>query len=187
MNLVLASNSPRRAELLKKLGFSFEVKRFSFDESVPDLLPAHEHAEHIATKKIQQLPLEIFQDATILTADTTVVLDDTVLGKPTSREGAITMLQSLSSNTHLVITGVAIRSAKSLISFSESTEVQFSPLRYSEIESYIDKYEPYDKAGAYGIQEWIGMIGIQSIKGCYYNVMGLPSREVYENLRQLGF
>jgi septum formation protein len=129
----------------------------------------------------------LFENTAVLTADTTVVLNKNVLGKPKDRLEAINMLSALSGNEHQVITGVSIRTALTTISFDESTTVRFKHLKNTEIIQYVDSYKPYDKAGAYGIQEWIGMIGIESIEGCYYNVMGLPTKRVYQELTKLGF
>lgn len=186
MRLLLASKSPRRRQLLAELGYPVEIVSVDVDEHVPPTLPAAEVAEHLARRKAAAYPLSaIADDAVLVTADTTVVLDHTVLGKPTSRQEAIHMLQCLNGHAHTVYTGVCLRTKAQEVSFTEATTVHFTTLTDTEITHYVDHYHPYDKAGAYGIQEWIGMIGISHIEGCYYNVMGLPLARLYRELKAL--
>lgn len=186
MKLLLASKSPRRRQLLGELGFPIEFISLDVDEHVPLDTPAAETAELLARRKAEACPTErITNDAILVTADTVVVLDDKVLGKPANHQQALEMLRSLADNRHTVFTGVCLRTQRHTLSFTEKTDVYFRPLNDDELTYYIDNYRPYDKAGAYGIQEWIGMVGISRIEGCYYNVMGLPLARVYEAIRQL--
>ena len=179
--LILASNSPRRKEILANAGFEFKVETISVNEDYPQELDHHKVAEYLAVKKGSFYP-DIFDHHTIITADTTVVTDSEILNKPKNEEEAHKMLRSLSGNAHQVITGVCIISPSQKVSFSEATKVFFGKIDDREIQHYISKYQPFDKAGAYGIQEWIGMIGIDRIEGSYYNVMGLPIRKIYRQL-----
>lgn len=181
--LVLASGSARRKEILESLGFEFEVRKANYNEEVPGYIPMVETAEYLAKYKNETIKKE--NDEIILTADTVVILNDRLMGKPSDELEAKTMLLNLSDTTHQVITGVCISSNTNKITFSAMTEVTFGHLSKEEIEWYVEKYKPLDKAGAYGIQEWIGQIGIDSIKGSYYNVVGLPSHEVYRALTQV--
>ena len=181
MKLVLSSNSPRRKELLAGLGVPFEIRVVpDIDESYPLSLPVHEIAQYIAKKKAAFY--DISSDEILITADTIVVVDNTILGKPDNDSEARQMLAALSGKTHLVITGVCIMSLERQRSFSVTTEVTFKDLSQEEIDFYIQHYHPFDKAGSYGIQEWIGYIGVTSIKGSYFNVMGLPIQRIYEEL-----
>lgn len=185
MKLLLASKSPRRRELLAQLGFPMETIDIDVDEYLTSPLPAAEVAEHLARRKADACPAGKLTDDTVLvTADTVVVHKGDILGKPHSRDEAIAMLNSLSGDRHTVYTGVCLRSNKQDFSFTESTTVVFNKLTDDDIKHYVDTYRPYDKAGAYGIQEWIGMVGIGSIEGCYYNVMGLPVARLYDSLRK---
>ena len=185
--IILASGSPRRKQLLELAEITFEVVVSETDESYPkELLPA-EIALHIAENKAltvqAKLSTENNIDAhTIIAADTVVVLENTIIGKPTDRKNAIDILSCLSGKIHKVITGVCILSGIKRIVFAEETEVEFYELSISQIEHYIDQYKPYDKAGAYAIQEWIGAVGIKSIRGDFYNVMGLPISRVVKEL-----
>lgn len=185
MQLVLASKSPRRRQLLAELGFPVKTVSFEVDEHVaPTLLP-HEVAEHLAKRKAQAYPFaSLGADEVLVTADTVVVHGNDILGKPADRADAIHMLHSLSGEVHTVYTGVCLRSAQREISFTEATRVHFVSLSDDDILHYVDHYRPYDKAGAYGIQEWIGMVGVSHIEGCYYNVMGLPVSRLYQMLRE---
>jgi len=184
MRLLLASKSPRRRELLSLLGFPLEIVDVDVDEHIATPLPASEVAEHLARRKADAYGASRLADGDVLvTADTVVAHRDEILGKPHTREEAIRMLQSLSGDTHTVYTGVSLRSNRESLSFTESTRVCFNALSTEDIEYYVDNYRPYDKAGAYGIQEWIGMIGIRAIEGCYYNVVGLPVATLYDKLR----
>lgn len=184
MKLILGSKSPRRSELLKLLGFEFSLRTKETDESFPNTLPSKQVAEFIAQKKADDLISELEDDQVIICADTTVIIDDKILGKPSNRLEAIEMLEQLSGREHFVITGVVIASLDKQMSFSVSTTVIFHPLTADEIRNYIDLDQPYDKAGSYGIQEWIGSAAIQRIEGSYNNVVGLPTHEVYQALKQ---
>lgn len=188
MRLLLASQSPRRQELLAKLGYPIAIVKNKVDEHVSPDVPADHVAEHLARRKaLAGYPVaHLADDEVLVTADTVVVLDGRVLGKPASHEEASAMLHSLSGRSHEVYTGVGLTTRReSCHSFTEKTTVHFRPLEDKEIEYYIDHYRPYDKAGAYGIQEWIGMVGVSRIEGCYYNVMGLPVARLFEELKHL--
>ena len=183
--IVLASNSPRRRELLGGLGIPFEVKVLpNISESYPDTLPADEIAEYIAREKGDVYKSRIDKDILVITADTVVICDNEVLGKPTDAADARRMLHLLSGRTHHVVTGVCLTTAFRQRSFSVRTEVTFKQLSDEEISYYVENYKPFDKAGAYGIQEWIGYIGVTGINGSYFNVMGLPVQRIYEELKQ---
>ena len=182
MRLLLASKSPRRRELLGRLGFPLTIVDIDVEEKVPATLCASRVAEALACLKAGGYTAAIAPDEVLVTADTVVVLGNQLLGKPHSREEASDMLHNLSGRAHQVYTGVCLRSAERSIAFTEGTDVHFRQLTDDEIDYYIDVYKPYDKAGAYGIQEWIGMIGIERIEGCYYNVMGLPLARLYREL-----
>jgi septum formation protein len=183
MKLILGSKSPRRKELLSLLGYSFELRTKDTDESFSAEIPTSEVAQHIAHKKAKDLLVDLKNDEVVLCADTIVVIDDQILGKPADRDEAIAMLERLSGREHLVITGVVIVSLEKKVEFSVKTTVCFYPLSGAEIRSYVDQFKPFDKAGSYGIQEWIGGIAIQSINGSYNNVVGLPTHEVYRALK----
>lgn len=185
MKLLLASKSPRRRQLLGELGYPVEFVSLDVDEHVPSGTPAADTAELLARRKADACPEEKIDDAILVTADTVVVLGDKVLGKPANRSEALDMLRSLSGKSHQVYTGVCLRTAGKAVSFSEKTDVFFRQMSEEELAYYVDNYRPYDKAGAYGIQEWIGMVGISRIDGCYYNVMGLPVARVYEKIQLL--
>lgn len=183
--LILASRSPRRRELLGDCDLPFEVAdSYEVEEIFPEELPADEVAEYLSRLKADGYPWPLAEGDILITADTVVINDGRILGKPTDREAAIEMVRSLAGHTHRVVTGVTIRSAKRSVSFSSSSEVRFRELESDEIEYYIDTYRPYDKAGAYGIQEWIGCTAIESISGSFYNVMGLPVAALYRQLKQ---
>lgn len=183
--IILASGSPRRRELLEGLGLSFTVKCIDgIDESYPESLPAEETALFIAKKKSEAYKGLTDSGHLIITADTVVVCNDMVLGKPSNKNEAQKMLNMLSGKTHQVITGVALATKEKTVSFSVSTDVRFTTLDKKEIEYYVDKYRPLDKAGAYGIQEWIGYVGVEYISGSYYNVMGLPIQRLYQELKK---
>lgn len=183
--IILGSQSPRRSQLLSELGLKFEVVVRETDEVVDELLKPIAVVKAIATKKAEAF-LNDFEGAVIITADTIVVTSDQkILGKPKSKAEAFHVLKMLSGDIHEVITAVCILEDEKLITFSESTEVEFYPLSDDEINFYIEKYEPLDKAGSYGIQEWIGRIGIKSIKGEYTNVVGLPTARLYQELKKL--
>ena len=181
--IILASNSPRRRELLAGLDIQFEVKVLDgIDESYPQDLPADEVAIYISKAKAEAYKAVIADSELVITADTVVVLGDKVLGKPSNREEAFDMLKALSGKTHRVITGACLTTQQEQRSLSVVSEVTFKTLADWEINYYIDNYRPYDKAGAYGIQEWIGYIGVTALRGSYFNVMGLPVQRIYQEL-----
>jgi septum formation protein len=185
MKIVLASNSPRRKELLKGLNIDFEIRTIEgIDETSPSYLPPAETPLYLAQQKAKAYEATIADDELLITADTIVLLDNDILGKPKDRDEAIAMLKRLSGKRHEVVTGVALTSKEEQTSFSVSSYVDFAELSDNEIIAYIDRYKPYDKAGAYGIQEWIGFIGVRAIEGSFYNVMGLPVQRLYEVLKQ---
>ena len=187
MKIYLASNSPRRRELLAGLDIDFEVKVLEgIDESYPHDLPVGKVAEYISKTKANAYKNVIGDDELVITADTIVVLDDMVMGKPEGREEAVNMLKTLSGKTHQVITGVCLTTKTQQRVTSVVSEVTFKELTDEEINYYVDCYQPYDKAGAYGIQEWIGYIGVTGLKGSYFNVMGLPVQRIYQELRLMG-
>lgn len=184
--IVLASNSPRRKELLAGLGLPFEVRVLNgIDESYPEDLPVSEVALHIARKKADAYRRIIQDDELVITADTVVVVGDEILGKPVDEEDAVRMLRLLSGRTHQVTTGVCLLTATQEYGFDVTTDVTFKVLSDEEIIYYVSQYKPFDKAGAYGIQEWIGYIGVTSLQGSYYNVMGLPVQRIYNELQKL--
>ncbi len=181
--MLLASNSPRREELLRGIDIDFEVKVLpDIDESYPDNIPSEEIAEFVAIKKAKPYAASLHEDELLLTADTIVLLEDTVLGKPANKKEAKQMLRQLSGKTHRVITGVCLTSTKKQTSFSATSDVEFGKLTDQEIEYYVERYSPMDKAGAYGVQEWIGYVAVKHINGSYYNIMGLPIQRVYREL-----
>lgn len=181
MKIILASNSPRRKELLGGLGVDFEVKVLKcVDESYPESLPSTDVAEYIAAEKAAAYTVK--DDELLITADTVVIVGRDILGKPADAADACGMLRELSGKTHQVVTGVCLTTSKEQRRFSVTTDVTFKQLSDAEINYYVDKYKPYDKAGAYGIQEWIGYIGVTALSGSYYNVMGFPVQRVYEEL-----
>ena len=185
-NIVLASNSPRRKELMSGLGVDYVVKTLpDVDESYPDTLQGEEIPLYIAKEKADAYQSMIEPDELLITADTIVWMNGEVLGKPKDREDAIRMLRKLSGASHQVITGVCLTTKGWQNSFTVTTDVTFAVLSEEEIVYYVDKYSPMDKAGAYGVQEWIGFIGVESISGSYYNVMGLPVQKLYRELIKL--
>jgi septum formation protein len=183
--IILASASPRRKQLLEWAEIPFDVVPSDSDELVPDGMMISEIPVYLASQKAAIVRKKLTVDKIILAADTIVILDQKILGKPLNRTDAIRMLSLLSGQMHEVITGVALTNVKKVILFSETTRVRFHTLTYSEIEHYVDKYSPYDKAGAYAIQEWIGVTGIHSIDGDFYNVMGLPVSRVLQALKSI--
>jgi MAF protein len=184
--IVLASNSPRRRDLMTGLGLDYEVKILpDIDESFPDTLVGEEIPVYIARAKADAYKLLIRPDELIITADTIVWLEGDVLGKPTDDEDAKEMLRRLSGKTHKVITGVCLTTTTFRKSFFAVSEVKFATLDDSEIEYYVRHYHPLDKAGAYGVQEWIGFVGVEQISGSYFNVMGLPVQKLYKELSKL--
>mgnify|MGYP002857137010 CR=1 FL=1 len=186
-NYVLASNSPRRRELLAGLGIQFQVRVIDgIDESYPTSLPAPEVARYIAEKKASAYRASMQPDELIITADTVVIVGDDILGKPRDEADAVRMLREISGRTHQVVTGVCLFTTTQQRSFSVTTDVAFKQLTDTEILHYVREYRPFDKAGAYGIQEWIGYIGVTGLHGSYYNVMGLPVQRIYTELQHFG-
>ena len=184
-HIVLASNSPRRKELLAGLDLDFEVRAIpGIDESYPVSIVPAEIPLYIARAKADAYKRAMREDELLITADTIVWNEGEVLGKPKDRKEAFEMLRALSGHTHQVITGVCVFSVDKEVAFSTESEVRFACLDDEEIAYYLDKYRPYDKAGAYGIQEWIGYIGVESIRGSFYNVMGLPIQRLYRELKR---
>lgn len=179
--IILASSSPRRQYLMKEAGFEFTVEKPDVDESFPSSLPVDRVAKYLAEKKAEVFRLRL-QNEVIVTADTVVILENRILNKPLDRPEAISMLTALSGKTHVVMTGVCILSKERELAFDDTTEVAFKKLTPEEIAFYVDTYKPYDKAGAYGAQDFIGMIAIEKITGSYFNVMGLPIHKVYQHL-----
>jgi septum formation protein len=181
--LILGSSSPRRQFLLKEAGFSFTIDAPNIDESFPGTMPIKNVPGFLADKKAAAL-LPKIRNEVVIAADTVVILGNAILNKLKDRNEAIEMLSILNGKTHLVITAVCLLSKEKTISFDDHTEVTFVQLTASEIEFYIDHYKPFDKAGAYGAQDWIGMVGIEKINGSYFTVMGLPMHKVYQQLHQ---
>lgn len=181
--LILASHSPRRQQLLRDAGLSYLLAdKYEVEENYPATLPAADVPRFLSKLKSESYPIPLESNDILITADTVVILDDRIIGKPHDRADAIATLQALSGRTHRVITGVTLRSSKQCYSFDSQTDVHFGPLSDEQIEYYIDTYKPFDKAGAYGIQEWIGYVAIQGIDGSFYNVMGLPIQKLYNEL-----
>ncbi len=181
--VILASNSPRRKELLAGLGVDYEVRTLpDIDESYPDTLCGADIPLYISTQKADAYRPMLRPGELMITADTIVWLDGRVLGKPADRAEALQMLRAMAGRTHEVFTGVCLTTTEWQRSFAAQTEVRFSPLSEEEISYYVDKYRPMDKAGAYGVQEWIGYIGVEYIAGSYYNIMGLPVQRLYKEL-----
>lgn len=184
--IILASNSPRRKELLSGLGVAYEVKTLpDVDESYPDGLSGEEIAKHIARGKAEAYRSLIQADELVITADTIVWLDGTVMGKPKDEEEAKDMLMRLSGKTHQVITGVCLTTATTQKTFATVTDVTFATLTDEEVDYYVARYQPMDKAGSYGVQEWIGFVGVENLSGSYFNVMGLPIQRLYTELKKL--
>ena len=181
-NIVLASSSPRRKELLEKAGIAFGVRISHADEDFPGNMPVEKVPEHLAVKKAMTIQRQSNEGELILAADTIVVLDDKILGKPESDAHAKEILRLLSGKMHRVITGVCLLQGKKMIGFSEVTKVFFYDLAESQIDYYVANYHPLDKAGAYAIQEWIGLTGIEKIEGDYFNVVGLPVSRVIKEI-----
>lgn len=181
--ILLASNSPRREELLRGIDIDFEIKVLpNINESYPLDLPVEEVAEFVAQIKAKSYISILKEDELLITADTVVVLDGTIYGKPINKKDAAEMLRSLSGRTHRVISGVCLTSITKQTSFSVASDVEFEQLTVEEIEYYIERYSPFDKAGSYGVQEWIGYIGVKHINGSYFNIMGLPIQRLYREL-----
>lgn len=182
-NLILASASPRRRQLLADCGIQFTLaEKFECDETFPATMPCCEVAQHISALKSNAYPNPLSEKEILLTADTVVIAENKILGKPANRAEAVEMLTLLSGRKHTVITGVTIRTATHTHSFSVESSVYFRALTSEEMDYYIDTYKPFDKAGAYGIQEWIGYVAIEGIEGSFFNVMGLPVQRLYVEL-----
>lgn len=181
--LVLGSKSPRRQALIGELGFPVEIRTDEIEEIYPDDLSPEKVPAYLAKLKAQPLLPTLQENEILVTSDTVVLMDGKVLGKPADRNDSIQMLQTLSNRTHTVITGVHLASKSKSTTFSTHTKVFFSELSQEDIEHYVDTHKPFDKAGSYGIQEWIGYIGVSKIEGCYYNVMGLPLHDLYKELK----
>ena len=184
MNLLLASNSPRRKELLTQLGYQFDIVKIDVDESYPSDLKPHEIAEYVSAKKAKAF--DVNENEILLTSDTIVALDQKILLKPKDENEAFEMIKSLSGKVHQVYTAFTLKTVDSEISKTSKTDVEFSEISDEEIKFYIKTYKPFDKAGSYGIQEWLGMTKIKSISGSFYSVMGLPVDLVYEEIKKLG-
>jgi septum formation protein len=186
VSIILASQSPRRKQLLEWAEVPFEIIVKETDETYPPHLAIEDIAVHIARNKALAIQNQNHSFKPILSADTIVVLDNCIIGKPANREDAISILTRLSGRKHRVITGVVILVVEKEIAFADTTEVEFHPLSNEQIVFYVDKYKPYDKAGAYAIQEWIGVVGIKNVSGDFYNVMGLPVNRVVQELKKAG-
>ena len=184
--IILASNSPRRKELLAGLGIPFEVKTLpGIDEAYPDTLNPSEVAEYISREKANAYADRMEDDELLITADTVVVSGDESMGKPENAADACRMLHRLSGTVHQVYTGVTLTTLNMQRSFTAATDVRFAKLTDEEVNYYVETFRPFDKAGAYGIQEWIGYVGVESIHGSYFNVMGLPIQRLYQELKKI--
>ena len=183
-NIVLASNSPRRIELLQRMGVNFKVRTlFGIDESYPDSLRGEDIVRYISRNKAQAYRSSMAPNELLITADTIVYVEGEVMGKPKTAEQAKEMLHKLSGKSHQVITGVTIVTADRTEDFGVTSQVKFAEITDEEINFYVDNYLPFDKAGAYGIQEWIGIVAVEEIKGSYFNVVGLPVQRLYQKLK----
>jgi septum formation protein len=182
-NIILASQSPRRRQILKDAGIDFESRSKDTNEDFSPTLPRQEVPVYLAKKKANAFLPELKDKDLLITADTVVIINNEILNKPGNREEAIKMLQKISGKVHEVVTGVCLASSSKQIAFSETTKVYFLPLSQKDIEFYVDNYKPFDKAGSYGIQEYIGYIGIEKIEGSYFNVVGLPIHRVIAEIR----
>jgi septum formation protein len=180
--IILASKSPRRSQLLREAGFKFDIQTRDIEETYPSTLPAEDVAEFLAEKKAEGVKDFITDDEIILTSDTTVVMGNTIFGKPKDARDAFDILKTLSGKSHKVITGVCLLSKNKKRIFKGVSTVYFDKLSDKEINYYIDNYKPFDKAGAYAIQEWIGLCKVKKVKGTYSNIVGLPMRKVYKEL-----
>lgn len=183
--LILASASPRRRQLLQGLDLAVEITRVDVDETPPAGMPNEEVAEHLARVKAEAWTGMLAPDQVLITADTTVIIGDVLLNKPADATEARAMLQLLAGRTHRVVTGVCLRTARYTTSFADIAEVTFAPLTPQEIAYYVERYSPLDKAGAYGVQDWIGYVAVERINGSFYTVMGLPLHRVYKALKDL--
>jgi len=183
--LILSSVSPRRRQLLQGLDLPVEITSVDIDETPPLGMPNDQVAEHLARAKAEAWTGTLASDQVLITADTTVVIGDHLLNKPVDTTDARRMLTQLAGSTHRVITGVCLRTATGTTSFADTAEVTFAPLNAAEIAYYVERYSPLDKAGAYGVQDWIGYVAVERINGSFYTVMGLPLHRVYAALRDL--
>ena len=185
--VLLGSGSPRRRELLSMMDIEFETIRLNdVNEVFPASLHAEEVAAYLSRLKAQSYIDKIDSETILITADTVVIVDDKIMGKPNDTSEAKFMLQRLSGGNHKVITGVSLTTAGAIHTFDEVTIVEFDKISDADIDYYVEKYHPFDKAGSYGIQEWIGLIGVKKIDGCFYNVMGLPTSALYRHLKSMG-
>lgn len=184
MKILLASQSPRRKELLEKMGLSFDVVSIHCNEDYPTTLPVYKIAGFLSEKKACAYQ-HLQKDEILITADTIVCLDNQVLGKPKNKDEARSMLKKLSNNTHIVYTGITLKTLQKTITKIDKAEVSFNKINDEEIDFYIENFKPMDKAGSYGIQDWLGLAKIKRILGSYYTIMGLPTHLVYESLAEL--
>lgn len=185
--IVLVSASPRRKELLQNLGLTFKVRTlFGIDEQYPDTLRGEDIPRFISRKKAEAYRSSMADDELLIAADTVVCLDGRTLGKPHDAQEAKAMLHKLSGRFHQVITGVTVMTKDQMENFAVTSQVKFADLTDEEIDYYVDNYLPFDKAGAYGIQEWIGMVAVEELRGSYFNVMGLPVQRLYNVLKKFG-
>ncbi len=182
---ILGSGSPRRKELLAGIGVTFEIRTKDTEEVYPPDLKPREVPLYLAKLKAQPLLTDLADDEMVICADTVVILDNQIIGKPTDRDDAIRMLSRLSGQTHEVVTGVFIGNRERQLTAADSTTVTFGPLTQTEIEQYIDRYKPFDKAGSYGVQEWLGYVAVEKLVGSYTNVMGLPTHVVYRMIAEI--
>ena len=183
-NIVLASKSPRRQELLKGIGVDFTVLTKEVDESYPSRLPSIDVAPFLSLKKAKAFEeAELPDNYMVITADTVVIIENEILGKPKDRDDAVRMINQLAGKVHKVVTGVTVHTKEKTKTFSVTSKVTFERLDYKEVSYYVDNYRPYDKAGAYGVQEWIGYCGVSNVEGSYFNVMGLPTQKLYKVLK----
>lgn len=184
-NIVLASKSPRRQELLKGIGVVFSILTKEVDESFPSRLPLIDVAPFLSLKKAKAFEdAELPENYMVITADTVVIVENEILGKPKDRDDAVRMMNLLSGKVHKVVTGVTVHTKEKTKTFSVTSKVTFETLDNQEVDYYIDNFKPSDKAGAYGVQEWIGYIGVSNVEGSYYNVMGLPTQKLYKVLKE---
>jgi len=183
-NFILGSNSPRRSEILKEMGLDFKIIASNIDETIPKGIKNKNVPIYLAKEKANFLFKELNENEILITADTIVLMNDEIITKPSNKKDAKDILQKISNNKHEVITGICITSNSNQHSFSSKTEVFFNKISNSEIEYYLEKFKPYDKAGSYGIQEWLGLISVRKIIGSYTNVVGLPSSELYQELNK---
>lgn len=183
-NFILGSNSPRRSEILKEMGLDFKIIASNIDETIPKGMKNKNVPIYLAKEKANFLFKELNENEILITADTIVLMNDEIITKPSNKKDAKDILQKISNNKHEVITGICITSNSNQHSFSSKTEVFFNKISNSEIEYYLEKFKPYDKAGSYGIQEWLGLISVRKIIGSYTNVVGLPSSELYQELNK---